>query len=145
MLAMLAGEQWRIDLFRRKGDIYSESAAKITGVPMPAQGPHPHRKSIGKVAELASGYQGWIGAWKNFGAEKHFSTDDEIKQAILKWREASPNIVEMWGGQLREDPRKRWDDRFAPEFYGVEGAAVSAIANPGHHYTFRLLSYIVED
>ena len=54
---------------------------------------HPMRKKVGKLAELASGYQGWVGAWKAFGADEFFS-DDEIKEAILAWRAASPSIVE---------------------------------------------------
>lgn len=81
-----------------------------------------------------SGYQGWLGAWKQFGADKFFS-EDEIKRSILAWRAASPAIVEMWGGQ-----RKDW----YPCFYGLEGAAVQAVLNPGEIFEFRGLSYLVK-
>ena len=88
---------------------------------------------MGKVAELASGFQGWIGAWKQFGADEFFN-DEEIKNAILAWRAASPAIVEFWGGQ-----QKRWQ----PHFYGLEGAAVQAVLSPRTKFSYRGLSYIV--
>ncbi len=74
-----------------------------------------------------SGYGGWINAWKNFGAGD-IMTDDEIKHNILKWRDESPAIVEMWGGQWRKTPGK-W--QFTPELYGTEGAVISALQQPG--------------
>lgn len=145
VLAMLAGEQWRIDVFRTHGKIYEMSAAKISGVPFDEIANHkklygehhPLRKGVGKVAELASGYAGWIGAWKAFGADA-FMTEQEIKQAILAWRDASPMIVEFWGGQWRKDPN-RW--HFTPELYGMEGAAVSAVLNPGQCYAYRGITW----
>lgn len=141
VLACLARCQWRIDVFNSHGKIYEMSAAKISGVSFEEMlqykkdngHDHPLRKSLGKVAELASGYGGWIGAWKAFGAEKHFDGDDQIKQAIIGWREASPEIVEFWGGQHRQIGAKPWDSR--PELFGLEGAAVAAIQNPGKCYT----------
>jgi len=125
VIAALAGEEWRLEVFRTHGKIYEMSAAKISGVPFEeiiaykkTHGQHhPLRKKIGKVAELASGFGGWIGAWKNFGADK-FMDDNEIKQSILKWREDSPAIVELWGGQWRQQPG-HW--KFTREFYGLEG------------------------
>jgi DNA polymerase len=127
-LAMLAGEQWRIDVFRTHGKIYEMSASKITGIPFEeferhkreTGGHHPMRKKVGKVAELASGYQGWIGAWKAFGADEFF-TDEEMKQAILKWRAASPAIVELWGG--------------------VDGCFIQAVQYPGHVFTCRGMTF----
>jgi DNA polymerase len=135
VLAEVAGEAWRQEVFRTHGKIYEMSASKITGVPFgdfeahkrDTGDHHPLRKSIGKVAELASGYGGWLGAWKAFGADKHFSSDREIKDAILRWRDESPAIVEFWGGQVRKYPT-HFD--FYPERYGVEAAAVRAIENP---------------
>lgn len=88
-----------------------------------------------------SGYAGWIGAWKNFGADK-FMNEDEIKAAILAWREASPMIVELWGGQWRKDPKK-W--QFTPEMYGLEGAAVQAVMCPGQAFSYRSITYQVHD
>ena len=83
-----------------------------------------------------SGYGGWLGAWKQFGADSHFASDDEIKQSILKWRHASPAIVEFWGGQ-----EKKWQ----PCFYGLEGAAILAVMNPGEIYSHQWITYQVHN
>lgn len=146
VLAVLAGEQWRIDVFNTHGKIYEMCAAKITGTPFEEMieyqtrtgQSHPHRKPFGKVPELASGYQGWIGAWKQFGADEHMD-EDTIKRSILKWREESPAIVEMWGGQYRETAPGSWD--FEPELFGLEGTAIAACLNPGEWHTWRFLRY----
>jgi DNA polymerase len=144
-LAMLAGEQWRIDVFRTHGKIYEMSAAKITGIPFEeferhkreTGGHHPMRKKVGKVAELASGYGGYLGAWKRFGADEFFN-DDEIKSNVLAWRAASPTIVEMWGGQFRGVP---WADNRVPDLHGVEGMFISAIQYPGRVFEFRGMTF----
>lgn len=143
--AMLAGEQWRIDVFRDHGKIYEMSAVKITGITfeeiiehkMRTGEDHPLRKTIGKVAELASGFGGWIGAWKRFGADQ-FMDDQQIKESILAWRAASPAIVEMWGGQHRKNPH-RWE--FTPELFGLEGAAILALQHPGQCFDYRSIKY----
>lgn len=132
VLAALAGEEWRLEVFRTHGKIYEMSAAKITGIPFEDFAKHkqetgqhhPMRKKVGKVAELASGYQGGLGAWKNFGADA-FMTDDEIRANIKKWRAESPMIVKFW--------------------YGLEDAAISAVQNPGHCFSFRGLTFGVKD
>lgn len=150
VLAMLAGETWREDVFRTHGKIYEMSAAKITGIPFEefirykqeTGDHHPMRKKIGKVAELASGFAGWLGAWKAFGADKHIGDDRQIKDAILAWRDASPNIVEFWGGQVRKHPH-RWE--WWHDTHGLEGAAIAAIQNPGQCYEFRGIKYGVKD
>lgn len=142
-LAALAGEEWRMETFRAGIDIYLAGAAKITGRPVDFYLDykrdngvhHPDRQKIGKVSELACGYQGWIGAYRAFGAE---GTDDEIKAQILAWRAASPAIVEFWGGQGRGFPGS-WDYR--PELYGIEGAFISAVQNPGLVTWARSLSF----
>lgn len=143
VLAMLADEKWRIEVFRTHGKIYEMSASTLTGIPFEkllmykatTGQHHPSRKTFGKVSELGSGFGGWIGAWKNFGAGE-FLNDDEIKKAILAWRAASPNIVEFWGGQER---------RWVPEFYGLEGMAVLAVQNPGNEYNHRGICYLVRN
>jgi DNA polymerase len=139
VLACMAGEQWRIDVFKTHGKIYEMSASKISGIPFEEMlehkrttgQHHPLRKTIGKVAELASGYAGWIGAWKAFGADA-FMSEPEIKAAILKWRAESPTIVQFWGGQWWQPDPSRW--QFEPCLYGLEGAAVSAVMSPGQWY-----------
>ena len=141
VLAELAGEGWRQDVFRTHGKIYEMSASKITGVPFEEFAEHrkrtgqhhPMRKKVGKLAELASGYQGWVGAWKAFGADEFFS-DDEIKEAILAWRAASPSIVEFWGGQSRN---------WKPELFGIEGCVINAILHPGQTFQHRGISYVM--
>ena len=138
VLAELAGEKWRQDVFRTHGRIYEVSAASITGIPFDPDTVHPRRK-LGKLAELASGYQGWIGAWIAFGADA-FLSEEEIKQAILAWRAASPAIVEFWGGQTRKT-HAGW----VPELFGIEGAAVRAIQFPGLPVMYRGHVFQVRD
>lgn len=144
----LAGETWRQEVFRGHGKIYEMSAAKTSGIPLEellehkkrTKAHHPLRK-MGKVGELASTYGGWIPAWKNFGADE-FMNDEEIKRAIIAWRAASPNIVEMWGGQIRRG--QLWGE-WIYEYYGLEGAAVQAIMNPGQAFQYRDIIYQVHD
>ena len=129
VLAALAREEWRLEVFRTHGKIYEMSASKISGVPFSEferhkeeyGTHHPFRKTIGKVAELASGYQGWIGAWKAFGADKFYS-DEEIKKAILKWRSESPNIVKFW--------------------HEIEQAAINAVSTPSIEYSYNDIKFL---
>jgi DNA polymerase len=94
----------------------------------------------GVIIAHNSGYAGWIGAWKNFGADKFFS-DDEIKKLIVAWRDASPSIPEFWGGQVRGFP---WNPtRF--EYYGLEGAMVQAIMNPNQCFMTHGISFGMRD
>lgn len=146
--AMLSGEQWRIDAFRRKEDIYLVSAGRIKGMTLEQYKAHeeetgerhPDRQKIGKPAELGLGFGGWLGAWRQFDSSDTF-TDEEVKENIKAWREASPMIVEMWGGQVRGKP---WNpDKF--ELFGLEGAAISAVQNPGQCFAYRLLTFGVKD
>lgn len=159
--AFLAGEEWMMEVYRTHGKIYEATASQITGIPFeefmrvagytdltvdkwwlqPMTGKHhPMRKKIGKPGALGSGFGGWVGAWKRFGADE-FLTDEEIKDGLKKWRKASPNIVEMWGGQFRGLP---WDDNRYPEMYGLEGMCVSAILNPGQEFSYRQITYFVK-
>ena len=149
--ACLAGEEWRIEMFATHGKAYEMGVSKITGIPFaeimahagyddvespewwkhradPTKPHHPLRQTLGKVSELASGFGGWINAWVRFGADK-FMTEDEIKNAILAWREASPAIVEFWGGQER---RIGWER--VPELFGLEGMAIAAVLTPGQWF-----------
>lgn len=144
--ACLSRCQWRIDVFATHGKIYEMSAAKISGKPfeeilqhkIDSGRDHPLRKTVGKVAELASGYGGWIGAWKNFGADS-FMDEEEMKSAILRWRDESPEIVDMWGGQFRWCGPGKWDYR--PELFGLEGCAINAILHPGQCFSHIDITY----
>lgn len=130
--AELSGEAWRKAAFHAKTDIYLASASKITGTPVQAYldyaaehgDHHPDRQKIGKVAELALGFGGWINAWLQFDDSGTFA-DDQIKDLIKAWREASPAVIEFWGGQWRGPP---WNG--VPERFGLEGAAIDAIQFP---------------
>ena len=145
VIAALAGEEWRLEVFRTHGKIYEASASQVSGVPLEeilehktrTRKHHPLRKR-GKIRELANAYGGWIGASKNFG---HKGTDDEIKADVLSWREESPMIPELWGGQWRKEPGM-W--KFRPELYGVEGMFIAALLNPGTEYTYRLLRFFYD-
>ena len=146
--AALAGEEWRLEVFRTHGKIYETSASKISGVPFEeilehkrrTGKHHPLRQTTGKVAELASGFAGWVAAWKKFGAGD-FMDDAGIKKAILAWRAESPMIVEMWGGQTRD--AFTWGKEPRPELFGFEGCAVAAIQNPGAAYWYRDIAFQV--
>lgn len=139
VLAALAGERWRLDVFATRGDIYLASGSRATGIPYEKYlehkkttgQHHPHRQQF-KVAELSGGFGGWIGAWKQFGADEFFENDNAMKAAILALRAASPAIVEMWGGQWRGPP---WA-RERQEFFGLEGCAIAAVLNPGASFTY---------
>ena len=136
--AALAGEEWRMEVFRTHRKIYEASASKIMGIPLQTMldhkkttGQHHPARRLGKFAELSSGFGGWINAWLNFGAGE-FLTEDEIKRSIIAWRDASPMFPELWGGQTRD----RWGNPRA-ECYGLEGAAVQAISYPGTAFAYR--------
>jgi len=83
---------------------------------------------------------GWVGAWRNFDNSDTY-TDDEVKQFIIKWREASPALVEFAGGQIRGTP---WRPEKV-EFYGLEGAFCQAALNPGEVFDVRGLKFQVLD
>ena len=143
--------QWRIDVFNTHGKIYEASASNATGIPFEEilaykkqHGTHhPARKGVGKIRELAGGYGGWIGAWKNFGADDYFADDEEIKADVLKWRDESPEIVESWGGQFRWCGPGKWD--YKPELFGLEGTAIKAILYPGQCFQYLDITYGVAD
>lgn len=145
--ACLAGEQWRIEVFRTHGKIYEMTAAKLKGIPFEElleykrlNGKHhPFRQPYGKIPELSGQYQAWIGGWKKFGADK-FMSDPEIKRAILAWRKQSPMIEMLWGGQTIG----KFTDWEQQKFFGLEGAAVQAVRNPGQCFGYRGILYQVD-
>lgn len=96
VIAWLAGEKWRQEVFSKNGDIYCESASQMFGVPVVKHGENGHLRQKGKVAELALGYQGGLGALKTMGGERMGLSEDEMTDIIQKWRKASPAIVSLW-------------------------------------------------
>jgi len=131
VLAAVAKEQWRIDLFNSHGKIYEATASKICGIPFEdfisykeKTGEHHPKRKIGKVAELASGYQGAIGAWKRFKAQEYLS-DPEINIAVQAWRQANPAIVGLWDG--------------------LQTAARNSIYNPNKEFEYNGIKYITKN
>ncbi|WP_276688941.1 DNA polymerase [Ruminococcus callidus] len=96
VIAWLAGEEWRMKAFANGEDIYCASASKMFGVPVVKHGENGHLRQKGKVAELACGYGGSVGAMKAMGADALGLSDVELKQIVTDWREASPHITELW-------------------------------------------------
>jgi DNA polymerase I - 3''-5'' exonuclease and polymerase domains len=96
VIAWLAGEEWRLEVFRGDGKIYEASAARMFHVPASEITHDDPRRAKGKIAELALGYQGGIGALKKMGGEKMGLSDDEMTTIVNDWRNASPAIVLLW-------------------------------------------------
>lgn len=96
VIAWIAGEHWRMEAFKNGEDIYCASASKMFGVPVEKNGVNGHLRQKGKIAELACGYGGSIGAIKNMGGADLHLTDEELKALVNDWRKASPNIVKLW-------------------------------------------------
>ena len=96
VIAWLAGEQWRMDAFAQGQDIYCASASAMFGVPVVKHGINGELRQKGKVAELACGYGGSVGALKAFGADKMGLTEDEMLSIVNNWRASSPRIVQLW-------------------------------------------------
>ena len=96
VLAWEAGEQWRLDAFRRGDDIYCASASQMFGVPVVKHGVNGELRQKGKVAELACGYQGGAGALISMGALDMGLSESELPGIIDSWRESNPKIVQYW-------------------------------------------------
>lgn len=96
VIAWLAGEQWRMDAFADGKDIYCASASAMFGVPVVKHGVNGELRQKGKVAELACGYGGSVGALKAFGADKMGLTESEMQSIVDNWRASSPRIVQLW-------------------------------------------------
>lgn len=96
VLSHLAGEKWRTEVFSSGGDIYCASASQMFKVPVEKHGVNNHLRQKGKIAELALGYGGSVGALKAMGALDMGLAEDELQPLVDKWRAANPNIVAFW-------------------------------------------------
>lgn len=96
VIAWLAGEEWRQDVFAKGGDIYCASASQMFKVPVEKHGVNGHLRQKGKIAELALGYGGSVGALKAMGALDMGLDEDELPQLVDAWRQANPHIVKFW-------------------------------------------------
>jgi DNA polymerase bacteriophage-type len=96
VIAWLAGENWRLEVFRTHGKIYEASASKMFNVPIEQIGKGSDLRSKGKVAELALGYQGGVEALRKMGGEKMGLSDEDMEIIVAKWRAANKNITALW-------------------------------------------------
>lgn len=97
VIAWLSGEQWRLKVFATHGKIYEASASKMFSVPIESVTKDSHYRAKGKVAELALGYQGAVGALKTMGGEAMGLSESEMTIIVNRWRLANPAIVALWG------------------------------------------------
>ena len=107
VIAYLAGEKWRQEVFKNGGDIYCASASQMFKVPVVKHGINGHLRQKGKIAELALGYGGSVGALKSMGALEMGLEENELQPLVDSWRATNPCITSLW--------------------YEVEKAAVSAV------------------
>ena len=112
VIAWLADEKWRLRVFANNGDIYCASASQMFGVPVEKHGQNAELRQKGKIAELALGYGGGVGALKAFGADQMGLSETDMQEIVTKWRNSSPNICNLW--------------------QAVERAARRAIMDPPH-------------
>lgn len=96
VIAWFAGERWRQEVFEKGGDIYCASASQMFKVPVEKHGINGHLRQKGKIAELALGYGGSVGALKAMGALEMGLTEDELPPLVDAWRQSNPNIVKFW-------------------------------------------------
>ena len=96
VIAFLAKENWRMKVFKDNGDIYCASASAMFHVPVEKHGVNGHLRQKGKIAELALGYGGSVGALTAMGALDMGLTEDELQPLVNSWRTSNPNIVQFW-------------------------------------------------
>lgn len=96
VIAHLAGEKWRAEVFKNGGDIYCASASQMFHCNVEKHGENAHLRQKGKIAELALGYGGSVGALKSMGALEMGLAEDELQPLVDSWRNANPNIVRLW-------------------------------------------------
>jgi DNA polymerase len=116
VIAWLAGEQWRLDVFETHGKIYEASAAQMFNVPLESIGKGSPLRQKGKVAELALGYQGGPNALIQMGALNMGLTEDELPDIVKAWRNANPAIVQLW-----KNVEDSFQDELKGKGYGVSG------------------------
>ena len=119
VIAWFASEQWRQEVFAKGGDIYCASASQMFKVPVEKHGVNGHLRQKGKIAELALGYGGSVGALKAMGALEMGLTEDELPPLVDAWRQSNPNIVKLW-----------WD---------VDRAALEAVRNKHTNSTHGIM------
>ena len=140
VIAWLAGEKWRLDVFNSHGKIYEASASQMFGVPIEQITKGSDLRQRGKVAELALGYQGGVGALKQMGALDMGLTEEELPELVQTWRGANPNIVQFWYDVERAALTAVREKRKVPLRHGIaflHEAGMMRIKLPsGRHLTY---------
>lgn len=145
----LAGEEWRLEVFRTHGKIYEAMAASLTGKTVEfyidykkrTGSHHEDRQLYGKIPTLASDFGAWITGWRKFDTDGILGDDQAVKKLILKVWEKNPMICELRGGQTRY--KFKYNER--EELYGLEGAAIKAVKFPGECFGYRGVRYVVQN
>lgn len=119
VIAWMADEKWRLEVFKNGGDIYCASASQMFGVPVEKHGINGHLRQKGKIAELALGYGGSMGALKAMGALEMGIPEEELKPLVDAWRDANPNITELWWDVDRA-VKEAVDLRTTSETHGIQ-------------------------
>lgn len=140
VIAWLAGETWRNEVFATHGKIYEASASQMFKIPIEEITKGSPLRQKGKIAELALGYGGSVGALKAMGALEMGLTEDELQPLVNAWRTANPNIVRFWWDVDRA-VKKAVSERTSTEIHGIKFACKSGmlfITLPGG----RCLAYV---
>lgn len=126
VIAWLAGEKWRLDVFKHGGDIYCSSASRMFQVPVEKNGINGHLRQKGKIAELALGYGGSVGALKSMGALEMGLLEDELKPLVTAFRTSNLCIVKLWWDVDRA-ALKAVKERTVTETHGIRFAYQSGM------------------
>ena len=126
VIAHLAGETWRTEVFRSNGDIYCASASQMFHVPVEKHGINGHLRQKGKIAELALGYGGSSGALRAMGGLEMGLKEEELQPLVTAWRESNPNIVSFWWA-VDEAVKKAIRQRTETETHGIRFTYQSAM------------------
>lgn len=119
VIAWFAGEQWRTKVFEEGGDIYCASASQMFKVPVEKHGVNGHLRQKGKIAELALGYGGSVGALKSMGALDMGLAEEELQPLVDAWRQSNPHIVSFWW-DIDRAVKKTIKERMPQSIYGVK-------------------------
>lgn len=126
VLSWLAREDWRLDVFKNGGDIYCASASQMFRVPVEKHGVNGHLRQKGKIAELALGYGGSVGALKAMGALEMGLSEDELQPLVDMWRNSNPNIVRFWW-EVDRCVKQTVKERIPSETHGIRFSCKSGM------------------
>lgn len=127
VLAFLAGEVWRMNIFHEGRDLYCESASRMFGVPVEKHGLNAELRQKGKIAELALGYGGSVGALTAMGAQDMGLKEEELQPMVSLWRKSNPKIVAYWWAvdeAIKTAIRYRTKQRVGPVTFEVCGRSL---------------------